>query len=101
MYKIVWSMVKSESVTIATNSNEWNAIKTCISERAKEISPKIMADFLVLSTLEASANEDQRSDLFSAVENEMMSKMKQMALDDLINLLWTALKIDRGSGIFY
>ena len=24
-----------------------------------------------------------------------------MALDDLINLLWTALKIDRGSSMFY
>ena len=101
LYKIVWAMVKSESVTIAANSVEWNAIKASIGDRAAEISPKIMADLLVLSTLEASAEEQQSDDLFSKVEGELMNKMKLMALDDLINLLWTALKIDRGSGMFF
>ena len=27
--------------------------------------------------------------------------MKLMALDDLINLMWTALKIEKGSAVFY
>ena len=27
--------------------------------------------------------------------------MKLMALEDLINLLWTSLKIEKGSGVFY
>lgn len=101
LYKIVWAMVKSESVTIAANSVEWTAIKASIGDRAAEISPKIMADLLVLSTLEASAEEQQSDDLFSKVEGELMNKMKLMSLDDLINLLWTALKIDRGSGMFF
>ena len=101
LYKIVWAMVKSESVTIAANSVEWTAIKASIGDRAAEISPKIMADLLVLSTLEASAEEQQSDDLFSKVEGELMNKMKLMSLDELINLLWMALKIDRGSGMFF
>ena len=101
MYKIVWSMVKSQSVNIASNSDYWNSIKVTISERAAEIDPKIMSDLLVLSTMEASADENKSDDLFSKVEGELMSKMKLMSLDDLINLLWTALKIDRGSGMFF
>ena len=101
LYKIVWAMIKSESVTIAANSVEWTAIKASISDRAAEINPKIMADLLVLSTLEASAEEVESDDLFSKVEGELMNKMKLMSLDDLINLLWTALKINRGSGIFF
>ena len=101
MYKIVWAMVKSQSVSIASNSDHWNSIKVTISERAAEIDPKIMSDLLVLSTMEASADENKLDDLFSKVEGELMNKMKLMSLDDLINLLWTALKIDRGSGMFF
>ena len=35
------------------------------------------------------------------VETDLISQMKVMALEDLINLLWTALKIDKGSAIFF
>jgi len=61
----------------------------------------VIADLLVLSTLEATPNETERTDLFSMVENDLIAKTKVMALEDLINLLWTALKIDRGSSMFY
>lgn len=73
-----------------------------MGERCAEIHPKVMSDLLVLSTMEAVASEaESPKDLFSKVEGELMSKMKLMALDDLINLLWTGLKIDRGSVLFY
>jgi len=61
-----------------------------------------MSDLLVLSTMEAVASEaDNPRDLFSAVESELMKTMKLMGLDDLINIMWTALKIDRGSKPFF
>lgn len=102
LYKIVWAMVKSRSVIIAAESARWTAVKAAISERAAEISPKVMSDLLVLSTMEAVASEAENPrDLFSQVEGELMKKMKLMALDDLINIMWTALKIDRGTKPFF
>lgn len=87
---------------VSPRSLRWKIVKDAVQERAKEIKPKIIADLLVLSTMEASENEqDSKKDLFSAVEVPLTSKMKVMALDDLINLLWTALKIERGSTIFF
>ena len=61
----------------------------------------MLADLLVFSTLEASPSETVRIDLFSKVEDNLIAKTKVMSLDDLINLLWTAIKIDRGSPVFY
>ena len=102
LYKIVWAMVKSRTVVIASNSVRWQTVKAVLQERAKEMNPKVMSDLLVLSTMEATSSEaDNVKDLFSLVETPLMSKMKVMALDDLINLMWTALKIERGSPLFY
>ena len=53
---------------------QWNKIKTTISERTAEISPKIMSDLLVLSTMEgAASNKEDTQDLFSMVENDLAS----------------------------
>ena len=102
LYKIVWAMVKSQSVVISADSARWRLIKDTVGDRGAEISPKVMADLLVLSTMESVASEAANpTDLFSKVENELMTKMKLMALEDLINLLWTALKINKGSSMFF
>ena len=45
LYKIVWSLVKSQTVVVAAESARWNAIKQVIKTRAKELDPKVMADF--------------------------------------------------------
>ena len=58
-----------------------------------------MGDLLVLSTMEGS--DVGKNDLFSMCENDLIKKAKVMALEDLINLLWVALKIDRGSSVFF
>ena len=63
------------------------------------MSPKVMGDLLVLSTMEGS--DVGKNDLFSMCENDLIKKAKVMALEDLINLLWVALKIDRGSSVFF
>ena len=61
-----------------------------------------MSDLLVLSSMEAGFDESESpKDLFSKVEADLMRKMKFLNLDDLINMLWTALKINKGSSMFY
>ena len=41
------------------------------------------------------------NDLFTQIESDVILKMKEMSLDDLINLLWSTLEIGKGSQIFY
>ena len=41
------------------------------------------------------------NDLFTQIESDVIIKMKEMSLDDLINLLWSTLEIGKGSEIFY
>ena len=77
-------------------------IKDVIADRSAEISPKVMSDLLVLSTMESTFDESESpKDLFSRVEGDLMKKMRFLNLDDLINMLWTALKINKGSSMFY
>ena len=55
-----------------------------------------------MSTLESKKESEQKTaDLFSSVEADLILSMKAMALDDLLNLMWSALEIDRGSQYFY
>lgn len=87
---------------MSENSSEWQGVKQIIISRSKELSPKVFADILVLSTLESKNETGQKAaDLFSAVEADLIMSMKAMALDDLLNLMWSALEIDRGSQFFY
>ena len=73
LYKIVWALVKSNSVSVSATSAGWNAIKEAVSDRADEISPKIMADLLVLSTMESHVDEaESHKDLFAKVEGDLM-----------------------------
>lgn len=80
-------------------------VRDCIMSRSKELSPKVMTDLLLLSTKGAnkhiSETVDMKLDLFSALETDLILKMKSMSLDDLINLMWTALEMQRGSGVFF
>lgn len=101
LYKIVWSLIKSDIIQVSATSVKWEAIKEIIAERGKEMSPKVLADLLVLSTMEANPSETKQIDLFSKVEKDLIAKTKAMVLEDLINLLWTAQKIDRGSLVFF
>lgn len=63
----------------------------------------MFTDILVLSTLESkqSSSNSKTADLFSSVEADLILSMKAMALDDLLNLMWSALEIDRGSQFFF
>jgi hypothetical protein len=63
LYKILWSLFKSNSVKIHEQSNNWRLIKEAIVARTKELSPKTLCDIIVLSTTEKTGEEAM--DLFS------------------------------------
>ena len=52
MYKILWSLLNAEQLKITDNSHEWVLVKSIIKERSKELSPKVISDILLLSTME-------------------------------------------------
>jgi len=107
LYKILWASFKANSIVISENNLEWISVKTTLIEKAKDLSPKTLCDLLLLSTKEKHVNYDDPdekesgNDFFGSVESEIILKMKMMSLDDLINVLWSALEIERGSPFFY
>jgi len=50
MYKLIWSMLKVDSLIVEEDHHDWIEIKKMIVKRAKEFDSKILADFMVLST---------------------------------------------------
>ena len=103
LYKILWAFFKAKAITIQTSNPEWQAIKEILVKKSKDIGPKVLTDILVIATTEereaGSAVTD--NDLFTQIEADVILKMKEMNLDDLINLLWSALEIGKGSQLFY
>ena len=67
LYKILWSFFKAGQLTVDEGNLEWQGIKEILVKRSKEISPKVMADLLVLATLEGRKKESSSNsnDLFS------------------------------------
>jgi len=52
MYKIIWSMLKVDSLAVQEDSHHWIEVKKMIIKRAKEFDSKILASLMVLSTKE-------------------------------------------------
>jgi len=65
------------------------------------MSPSILTNILVLSTLVKEQHDfeskEQRKDFWNTLEPELMLKMTDMELGDLINLMWSALEVKKGS----
>ena len=113
MYKIIWSMLKVDSLAVQEDSHHWIEVKKMIIKRAKEFDSKILASLMVLSTKEkrrkyqekdfqkTDAQIDSKDDLFTLTEEVVIVKIKEMKLDDLINMLWAALEVNRGSNLFF
>jgi hypothetical protein len=73
-------------------------MKQVLVSRCDKISPKIMADLILLSTAEErAAGWNDESDLFNKIEIEMVKKMVGMDLEELINLFWSSLEMKQGS----
>ena len=45
--------------------------------------------------------EGKEKDFWDSCESAIIRKMKEMDLQDLINLLWTSIEVKRGSEIFF
>ena len=101
MFKIIWSLVHSGRVKVNTEDHNWQLIKGCVAKRKEDLSAKILADLIVLSTKEAEEQEIGSHDLFSIVETDLIKKMNIMTLDDLINLFWSSLNIEKGTDLYY
>jgi hypothetical protein len=72
-------------------------LKDGVRHRSKELSPKILSDLILLSTMGKSDHDD----LFSTLEPDIILKLKSMSLDDLINIMWAAGEVNRGGPLLY
>jgi hypothetical protein len=53
LYKILWSLIKAKELKVTEDSPEWVMVKDVLIARTKELSPKVLSDLLLLSTMEA------------------------------------------------
>jgi hypothetical protein len=54
MYKIIWSMMRANQLTISKENYEWQEIKKIIIKRAKKLDTRLLTDFMVMATKEKS-----------------------------------------------
>lgn len=105
MYKVLWSMVKGDLLKIRDDKSntEWSFIKNAIVKKVKDMDPKVLTNILILSTVAKDTvhGSSQAADLFDAVEPELIIKLKSMNISELINLLWSAQEIQKGSPYFF
>jgi hypothetical protein len=50
LYKILWSFIKAERLVVREDAYDWFRIRQSIQKKAKDMSPKILTNILVLST---------------------------------------------------
>ena len=99
IYKILWSFLRAERLHVREDSYEWVQVKMAIKERCKEFGAKTLTDIIILSAV---AKEKGHKDGFwEVLEIDVMLKMKEMSLNELTNLLWSAVEVDKGSKSFH
>eukprot|EP00347_Sterkiella_histriomuscorum_P019411 403341726 len=101
LYKILWSLTKADVIEVSEKGYEWMLIKDAIIKKSKDMSPDVLTNLMVLSTVANKDGLSVSSDLFETLQPQIIVKMQTMNLSDLINLLWSAQEIDRGSEYFY
>ena len=64
-----------------------------------------MTNIMVLSTkakiFETAMSEQGRVDFWDSMEPQVILNMKEMKLEELINLMWSAQKVYKGSKLFF
>ncbi|CDW91217.1 UNKNOWN [Stylonychia lemnae] len=103
-YKVLWSLIKADTIEVDDRGFEWSLIKETIIKRAKDFDPATVTNILVLSTTGKTNSEKIvtiTGDLFDALQSELIIKMQSMNLSDLINLMWSISEIKKGSQLFY
>lgn len=67
------------------------------------MSPKVLTNILVLSTMAKDEDSNKKGgalDIWDAVEPTLTMKIRDMDLEDLLNLMWSSIEIEKGSGAF-
>jgi hypothetical protein len=98
------SNIKANSIAIdERGGTEWSQIKDAVVSKMKDFDPKTLTNILVLATVAKGSEgaEGLSGDLFDQLEPEVILKMRSMQLPDLLNLLWSAQEIKRGSKLFF
>lgn len=97
-YKIIWSLFKIGQLHAHPQDLTWQSIKDVIIHRSSTMKPKYLTEILVLATKD---QKESTSDFFEKIEPNLTAKLKEMAIEDLINLLWSSLQIKKGTHFFY
>lgn len=105
LYKFLWSFVKSGRLVSEGDALVWNHVRFILQKRAQDFSPNIMTNIMVLSTqakkFEEAAAASGDLDFWGAMEPRVIVNMKEMSLEDLINLMWASMQVRKGSEIFF
>jgi hypothetical protein len=87
---------------VSDEGEEWRKIKESIISKIKDLDSNTITNLLVLSTVGKDRDVlEVKADLFDSIESELILKMKPMVLPDLINLMWSAKEINKGSDFFF
>lgn len=98
VYKFLWAMFKADQFTAQPNDYKWQLIKDQLVTRAKETQPKYLTNILVLASRQKGGDQ---GDFFEKVEPVLIAKMREMVIEDLVNLFWSSLQIKKGTHYFY
>jgi len=109
LYKMLWSFIKSGRLTTERDALLWVMVKQGLQKRVADLSSKVLCDILIISTackeadkaIQENFGKDYNSlDLWDTIEPIITMKMRDMKLPDLINLLWCASELKKGSDPF-
>ena len=67
LYKILWSLVKSDSILVSEKGFEWSKIKKAILKKSKDMDNSTLINLIVLSTISNKDGLDLSSDLFETL----------------------------------
>lgn len=105
LYKFLWSFIKAGRLVIEQDALVWNNVRHSLQKRSKEFSPDIMTNIMVLSTkaklFETALSDSGRVDFWDSMEPQVILNMKEMKLEELINLMWSSQKVKKGGNLFY
>lgn len=81
----------------------WLRIRDLLTEKSQEMDPRILTNLLVLSTKvrEFEQKTSNITDLWDSFEPRLVLKLDSMQLDDLVNLLWSSLRVNKGTRAFF
>jgi hypothetical protein len=105
LYKILWSFIRAGRFQSQKDAPGWFQVRDTLIARSTSIDPRILTKILVLSTqvkeYERVTKENTGSDLWDSFEPRLILKLGSMLLEDLVNLMWSALRINKGTDAFF